>query len=103
MHFNIIGVYFADLSSKSNQYTFRNSDGSCDKHGGVLCTRCIRTMLVCRVALGRQYYPAVPMRGAQKPPRGYHSVVAMPKPNFLNYPEYVVYSSKQVPKKLTIP
>jgi Poly(ADP-ribose) polymerase catalytic domain len=96
IHFSNIGIYFADLSSKSNQYTFKNSDGSCDKHGGVLCTSCIRTMLVCRVALGRQYYPSVPMRGANHPPRGYHSVVALPKPNFLNYAEYVVYSTKQV-------
>jgi hypothetical protein len=90
------GIYFADLSSKSNQYTYEGYNGPCNVHSVPQCTQCPRKMLVCRVALGLQYDAQQPMNGIVKPPEGYHSVVAMPKEGFLCYPEYVVYNSNQV-------
>jgi len=53
-------------------------------------------MLVCRVALGNQFEAQVPMNGIVQPPANYHSIVAKPKPGFLNYPEYIIYNNHQV-------
>jgi hypothetical protein len=78
-----LGVYFAEHSSKSNNYT-----------SGVGFD-CIRMMLLCKVALGRkmltpQYVNCLPT--------GADTVVA--KPGVINaglsYPEYIVYHQDQV-------
>ncbi|XP_059482669.1 poly [ADP-ribose] polymerase tankyrase-like [Neocloeon triangulifer] len=89
------GIYFADLSSKSSQYTFEGCNTACKSHNIVYCTSCIRKMLVCKVALGKSYEATAPMNGILQAPQGYHSVIAKPRSGFLNYSEYIVYNNYQ--------
>jgi len=87
------------MSSKSNQYTldgFEDSSAICSPHGAKLCCWCIRKMLVCRVALGKQFEATEPMPGIWQAPNNCHSVVAYPEAGFLTYPEFVVYNAHQV-------
>jgi hypothetical protein len=47
------GIYFADQSSKSNQYS---RPENCKKNGHAAdCRQCKRIMFYCRVALGKVY------------------------------------------------
>ncbi|XP_065347417.1 poly [ADP-ribose] polymerase tankyrase-2-like [Cloeon dipterum] len=90
------GIYFSDVSSKCNQYTFEaGGSGACKLHRCVHCTLCKRKMLVCKVTLGRNFRAYTPMNGILRPPQGCHSVVGYPAPNFLKYPEYVIYNNYQ--------
>lgn len=48
------GIYFAEHSSKSNQYVYGIGGGSgCAVHRDPACALCERTLLVCRVVLGK--------------------------------------------------
>lgn len=44
------GIYLADKSSKSNQYS------KCEKHKNTSCKACCKKMFVCRALLGDAYY-----------------------------------------------
>ncbi|CAB3360145.1 Hypothetical predicted protein [Cloeon dipterum] len=89
------GIYFANLSSKCNQYTFEGYKAACKDHRNEHCTQCIRKMLLCKVAVGKMYEAQAPMNGNMEAPKGYHSIVANPKPHFLVNPEYVIYNNSQ--------
>ncbi|CAB3362436.1 Hypothetical predicted protein [Cloeon dipterum] len=89
------GIYFADLSSKSNQYTFEGCNTPCAPHKKIFCTDCERFMLICRVALGKEYEPNAPMNGISAPPSGYHSILADPSRKLVNYREYAIYNNYQ--------
>ncbi|XP_059470849.1 poly [ADP-ribose] polymerase tankyrase-2-like [Neocloeon triangulifer] len=86
------GVYFAENSSKSNNYAFGNFK-PCDQHHNRRCQICTRQMLICKVALGRIHHLT---STATSLPRGYHSVKAEPNSNFLLHPEYIIYNDDQV-------
>lgn len=85
------GIYFAEHSSKSNQYVLRSS--GCAAHNNKNCYLCVRAMLLCRVTLGNSFNTKTVLK--QLPP-GSHSVTAAAAPGFLEYPEYVVYQENQV-------
>ncbi|XP_059470411.1 poly [ADP-ribose] polymerase tankyrase-like isoform X2 [Neocloeon triangulifer] len=86
------GVYFAEHSSKSNNYAFGAFKG-CPKHNNKKCEICIRRILICKVALGRIYRTK---RTVKYLPEGYHSVKAIPDTGFLLRPEYIIYNDEQV-------
>lgn len=118
-----IGIYFAEHSSKSNQYVYGIGGGSgCPEHkekSCYLCTRltshvttlscdvivmwhhhvtilCIfRKLLLCRVTLGKPVEQFAAIKIAHAPP-GHHSVIGRPSAGGLNYPEYVIYRGEQV-------
>ncbi|CAG04910.1 unnamed protein product, partial [Tetraodon nigroviridis] len=101
------GIYFAENSSKSNQYVYgigggtgcpAHKDRSCyvchrsaDVNGGCLCAR---QMLFCRVTLGKSFLQFSAMKMAHAPP-GHHSVIGRPSVNGLAYAEYVIYRGEQ--------
>jgi hypothetical protein len=97
IYFLIAGIYFADLSSKSNQYTFEGCNSKCTEHDSVWCVTCVRSMLVCRVALGEEYFAEQALNGITEPPDEFHCVIGKPglTPG-LRYKEYVVYDNYQV-------
>ncbi|CAB3380282.1 Hypothetical predicted protein [Cloeon dipterum] len=86
------GVYFAEHSSKSNNYAFGNHQ-PCQTHRNKKCSVCVRKILICKVALGRIYETTQSTVSAL--PAGYHSVKANAGPLLL-YPEYIIYDDKQV-------
>ncbi|XP_041989095.1 poly [ADP-ribose] polymerase tankyrase [Aricia agestis] len=89
------GIYFAEHSSKSNQYVYGFGGGSgCPAHKDRSCYLCHRQMLLCRVTLGRAFQLASAMKMAHAPP-GHHSVAGTPTHGGLCYPEYVVYRGEQ--------
>nr|VZI37613.1 unnamed protein product [Spirometra erinaceieuropaei] len=89
------GIYFAENSSKSNQYIYGIGGGSgCPNHKSRSCYVCPRQMLLCRVALGRSFIQFNAMKVAHAPP-GHHSVVGRPSAGGLNFAEYVVYRGEQ--------
>uniref|UniRef100_A0A5K3ET97 Poly [ADP-ribose] polymerase n=2 Tax=Mesocestoides corti TaxID=53468 RepID=A0A5K3ET97_MESCO len=89
------GIYFAENSSKSNQYVYGIGGGSgCPSHKSRSCYVCPRQMLLCRVALGRSFIQFNAMKVAHAPP-GHHSVVGLPSAGGLNYAEYVIYRGEQ--------
>ncbi|XP_022125990.2 poly [ADP-ribose] polymerase tankyrase isoform X1 [Pieris rapae] len=89
------GIYFAEHSSKSNQYVYGFGGGSgCPAHKDRSCYLCHRQMLLCRVTLGRGFQLATAMKMAHAPP-GHHSVAGRPTTGGLCYPEYVVYRGEQ--------
>ncbi len=91
------GIYFAENSSKSNQYIYGlggNATG-CSEHKMKQCERCVRQLLLCRVTLGKSYFLFASNRLAHAPP-GHHSVCGRPSHGGLTYPEYVVYRGEQV-------
>jgi len=90
--FCISGVYFAEHSSKSNDYVFRGAAG-CPAHMNHSCFECTRTMLLCKVALGRKMLTP---RYINCPPTGVDSIVAKPSAFGVSYPEYIVYHQDQV-------
>lgn len=89
------GVYFAEHSSKSNQYVYGISGGTgCPAHKDRSCYICHRHLLLCRVTLGKSFMHFSAMKMAHAPP-GHHSVIGRPSTGGLNYPEYVVYRGEQ--------
>lgn len=89
------GIYFAENSSKSNQYVYGIGGGTgCPNHRSRSCYVCPRQMLLCRVALGRSFIQFNAMKVAHAPP-GHHSVVGLPSAGGLNFAEYVIYRGEQ--------
>lgn len=95
------GIYFAENSSKSNQYVYGIGGGTgCPQHKDRSCYSCHRQLLLCRVTIGKSFLQFSAMRMAHAPP-GHHSIVGRPSTGGLTYPEYVVYRGEQVlPLKL---
>ena len=90
------GIYFAEHSSKSNQYIYGIGGGTgCPQHKDRSCYACHRQLLLCRVALGKSFFQFSAMKMAHAPP-GHHSVVGRPSVGGLSFPEYVVYRGEQV-------
>lgn len=89
------GIYFAENSSKSNQYVNGMGGGSgCQLHKDKSCYKCKRQLLLCRVALGKSFFHFSAIKMAHAPP-GHHSVTGRPSGGGLTYPEYVVYRGEQ--------
>uniref|UniRef100_A0A8C7V8C6 Poly [ADP-ribose] polymerase n=1 Tax=Oncorhynchus mykiss TaxID=8022 RepID=A0A8C7V8C6_ONCMY len=90
------GIYFAENSSKSNQYVYGIGGGTgCPTHKDRSCYLCHRQMLFCRVTLGKSFLQFSAMKMAHAPP-GHHSVIGRPSVNGLAYAEYVIYRGEQV-------
>uniref|UniRef100_A0A8C7A4H6 Poly [ADP-ribose] polymerase n=1 Tax=Nothoprocta perdicaria TaxID=30464 RepID=A0A8C7A4H6_NOTPE len=89
------GIYFAENSSKSNQYVYGIGGGTgCPTHKDRSCYLCHRQMLFCRVTLGKSFLQFSTMKMAHAPP-GHHSVIGRPSVNGLAYAEYVIYRGEQ--------
>uniref|UniRef100_A0A3B5QLS7 Poly [ADP-ribose] polymerase n=1 Tax=Xiphophorus maculatus TaxID=8083 RepID=A0A3B5QLS7_XIPMA len=89
------GIYFAENSSKSNQYVYGIGGGTgCPTHKDRSCYVCHRSMLFCRVTLGKSFLQFSAMKMAHAPP-GHHSVIGRPSVNGLAYAEYVIYRGEQ--------
>ena len=89
------GIYFAEHSSKSNQYVYGIGGGTgCSSHRDKSCYICKRQLLMCRVALGKPFIQFNAAKMAHAPP-GHHSVIGRPSAGGLNFPEYVVYRGEQ--------
>ncbi|XP_063699423.1 poly [ADP-ribose] polymerase tankyrase [Culicoides brevitarsis] len=89
------GIYFAEHSSKSNQYVYGIMNGiGCPLHKDKSCYQCHRQLLLCRVALGKSFLQFSAMKMAHAPP-GHHSVIGRPSQGGLHFPEYVVYRGEQ--------
>eukprot|EP00794_Sanderia_malayensis_P005571 gene5571-6259_t len=89
------GIYFAEHSSKSNQYVYGIGGGSgCPLHKDRSCYECHRQVILCRVTLGKPFFQNTAMKMAHAPP-GHNSVVGRPNAGGLSYPEYVVYRGEQ--------
>uniref|UniRef100_A0A672ZF48 Poly [ADP-ribose] polymerase n=1 Tax=Sphaeramia orbicularis TaxID=375764 RepID=A0A672ZF48_9TELE len=89
------GIYFAENSSKSNQYVYGIGGGTgCPTHKDRSCYVCHRQMLFCRVTLGKSFLQFSAMKMAHAPP-GHHSVIGRPSVNGLAYAEYVIYRGEQ--------
>ncbi|TPP66477.1 Poly (ADP-ribose) polymerase [Fasciola gigantica] len=89
------GIYFAENSSKSNQYVYGIGGGAgCPTHKSRSCYACPRQILLCRVALGRSFIQFNAMKVAHAPP-GHHSIVGRPSAGGLNFAEYVIYRGEQ--------
>ena len=89
------GIYFAEHSSKSNQYVYGIGGGSgCPAHKDRSCYECTRQIIMCRVTLGKPFFQFTAMKMAHAPP-GHHSVIGRPNSGGLCYPEYVVYRGEQ--------
>ncbi|XP_056631369.1 poly [ADP-ribose] polymerase tankyrase isoform X2 [Diorhabda sublineata] len=89
------GIYFAEHSSKSNQYVYGIGGGTgCPTHKDRSCYSCHRHLLLCRVTLGKSFLQFSAMKMAHAPP-GHHSVAGRPSAGGLNFPEYVVYRGEQ--------
>lgn len=94
--FFFLGIYFAENSSKSNQYVYGIGGGTgCPSHKDRSCYSCHRQLLLCRVTIGKSFLQFSAMRMAHAPP-GHHSIVGRPSTGGLTYPEYVVYRGEQV-------
>ncbi|KAL5234784.1 hypothetical protein ACI65C_002194 [Semiaphis heraclei] len=89
------GIYFAENSSKSNQYVYGIGGGTgCPSHKDRSCYQCLRHLLMCRVTLGKSFVQYNAIKIAHAPP-GHHSVMGTPSVGGLNYSEYVVYRGEQ--------
>ncbi|XP_055375005.1 poly [ADP-ribose] polymerase tankyrase [Condylostylus longicornis] len=89
------GIYFAEHSSKSNQYVYGIGGGiGCPSHKDKSCYVCPRQLLLCRVALGKSFLQYSAMKMAHAPP-GHHSVIGRPSAGGLHFTEYVVYRGEQ--------
>lgn len=89
------GIYFAEHSSKSNQYVYGIGGGiGCPSHKDKSCYVCLRQLLLCRVALGKSFLQYSAMKMAHAPP-GHHSVIGRPSAGGLHFTEYVVYRGEQ--------
>ncbi|XP_075891211.1 poly [ADP-ribose] polymerase tankyrase-2-like isoform X2 [Nelusetta ayraudi] len=89
------GIYFAENSSKSNQYVYGIGGGTgCPLHKDRSCYICHRHLLFCRVTLGKSFLQFNAMKMAHSPP-GHHSVTGRPSVNGLALSEYVIYRGEQ--------
>ncbi|KAI8426788.1 hypothetical protein MSG28_014472 [Choristoneura fumiferana] len=89
------GIYFAEHSSKSNQYVYGFGGGSgCPAHKDRSCYLCHRQLLLCRVTLGRAFQLLAALKMAHAPP-GHHAVSGRPSQGGLCFPEHVVYRGEQ--------
>ncbi|XP_033887112.1 poly [ADP-ribose] polymerase tankyrase-2-like isoform X4 [Acipenser ruthenus] len=89
------GIYFAENSSKSNQYVYGIGGGTgCPVHKDRSCYICQRHLLFCRVTLGKSFLQFSAMKMAHSPP-GHHSVTGRPSVNGLALAEYVIYRGEQ--------
>ncbi|XP_070782929.1 poly [ADP-ribose] polymerase tankyrase-2-like [Enoplosus armatus] len=89
------GIYFAENSSKSNQYVHGIGGGTgCPLHKDRSCYVCHRHLLFCRVTLGKSFLQFSAMKMAHSPP-GHHSVTGRPSVNGLALAEYVIYRGEQ--------
>ncbi|XP_065071133.1 poly [ADP-ribose] polymerase tankyrase-2-like isoform X2 [Rhopilema esculentum] len=89
------GIYFAEHSSKSNQYVYGIGGGSgCPLHKDRSCYECHRQIILSRVTLGKPFFQFTAVKMAHAPP-GHHSVIGKPNAGGLSYPEYVVYRGEQ--------
>ncbi|XP_048249327.1 poly [ADP-ribose] polymerase tankyrase-1-like isoform X1 [Haliotis rufescens] len=89
------GIYFAENSSKSNQYVYGIGGGTgCPVHKDRSCYICNRQLLLCRVTLGKSFLQFSAMKMAHAPP-GHHSVIGRPSTGGLSFAEYVVYRGEQ--------
>uniref|UniRef100_A0A8P4K2F7 Poly [ADP-ribose] polymerase n=1 Tax=Dicentrarchus labrax TaxID=13489 RepID=A0A8P4K2F7_DICLA len=89
------GIYFAENSSKSNQYVYGIGGGTgCPLHKDRSCYVCNRHLLFCRVTLGKSFLQFSAMKMAHSPP-GHHSVTGRPSVNGLALAEYVIYRGEQ--------
>lgn len=89
------GIYFAEHSSKSNQYVYGIGGGTgCPMHKDRSCYVCHRHLLMCRVTLGKSFLQFNAIKMAHAPP-GHHSVMGRPSSGGLYFPEYVVYRGEQ--------
>ncbi|CAH1784886.1 unnamed protein product [Owenia fusiformis] len=89
------GIYFAENSSKSNQYVYGIGGGTgCPVHKDRSCYTCHRQLVLCRVALGKSFLQFSAMKMAHAPP-GHHSVIGRPSVGGLTFAEYVVYRGEQ--------
>ncbi|XP_048406773.1 poly [ADP-ribose] polymerase tankyrase-2-like isoform X3 [Stegostoma tigrinum] len=89
------GIYFAENSSKSNQYVYGIGGGTgCPIHKDRSCYICQRQMVFCRVTLGKSFLQFSAMKMAHAPP-GHHSVTGRPSVNGLALAEYVIYRGEQ--------
>lgn len=89
------GIYFAENSSKSNQYVYGIGGGTgCPIHKDRSCYICHRQLMMCRVTLGKSFLQFSAMKMAHAPP-GHHSVIGRPSAGGLSFPEYVVYRGEQ--------
>uniref|UniRef100_A0A8C2QA09 Poly [ADP-ribose] polymerase n=1 Tax=Cyprinus carpio TaxID=7962 RepID=A0A8C2QA09_CYPCA len=86
------GIYFAENSSKSNQYVYGIGGGTgCPLHKD---RSCYMHLLFCRVTLGKSFLQFSAMKMAHSPP-GHHSVTGRPSVNGLALAEYVIYRGEQ--------
>jgi hypothetical protein len=85
------GLYFSDVSGKSNDY----SDGK------VIGDKEVRVMFMCYVALGKEFTTTdTKLEGC---PPGYDSVNRLVSPNGLNFGERVVYdNASPVPRFMIV-
>lgn len=67
------GIYFAEHSSKSNQYVYGIGGSGCHAHHDKSCYICHRSLLLCRVALGKSFLQFTSLKISHSPP-GHHSV-----------------------------
>lgn len=89
------GLYFAEHSSKSNQYTFGLGQG-CKKHSDKSCYICERKLIYAQVALGKYFTSREAMPEIAHAPPKFSSVVGRPESTEnLLYPEYVIYNGDQ--------
>lgn len=84
------GIYFAEDSSKSNQYVYR--DGLCPKHQIIDCYTCWRYLILCRVMLGKTYKTS--SSNSLDNLQGYDSISAEPSWQ-LKYKEYIIRKGDQ--------
>ncbi|XP_067936599.1 poly [ADP-ribose] polymerase tankyrase-1-like isoform X2 [Watersipora subatra] len=89
------GIYFAENSSKSNQYVYGIGGGTgCPAHRDKSCYQCHRHLILCRVTLGKSFLVFSAIKMAHSPP-GHHSVTGRPSVGGLAFAEYVVYRGEQ--------
>ena len=60
---------------------------------------CVRSLLLCRVILGKSHKQTSAQRHSHAPP-GHHSVTGSPTDGGLVYTEYVIYRGEQVSRPL---
>lgn len=89
-----LGVYLADLSSKSNQYS------KCKLHDSASCKVCEKKLFLCRALIGDPYFTKVAMRYAKEPPLNKDSVIALSRKDVpdsaVEYREYIFYDKDVV-------
>ena len=94
------GIYFAENSSKSNNYVYGlnglngGQGNGCSSHNDKSCYICPRKMLLCEVVLGKQLVNTESVKHAHAPP-GHHSLLGKPSKDGLMFAEHVIYRGEQ--------